>query len=131
MPVHRADYPAQWPELAHSTKAAAGWRCTGCGAPHGALAVSRRNRLYRVVLSACHLDHDPANPAPRLAALCQACHLRYDAYQRWRSRRRGLRERALSAGQLDWVEWVALVSAHGLGVLVYDWREATSHHTSL
>jgi hypothetical protein len=104
MTFHPARYPADWPALARVAKAAADWRCAGCGVPHGALAISHRNRLYRVVLSACHLDHDPANPTPRLAAFCQACHLRYDAAQRWRARRRGLRERALLAGQLEWVE---------------------------
>jgi hypothetical protein len=31
---------------------------------------------------------------------CQACHLRYDAYQRWRSRRRHEHMRAVMAGQL-------------------------------
>ncbi len=87
---------------------AARWRCSSCGLAHGALTVSGRNRLYRVVLSACHLDHDPANPAPRLAVFCQACHLRYDAYQRWRSRRRLTIERMLAAGQLafHFEEWL-------------------------
>jgi len=26
-----------------------------------------RNRLYRVTLAACPVDHDPANPAPHLS----------------------------------------------------------------
>jgi hypothetical protein len=101
MLFHRAHYPTNWPELAEAAKTAASWRCAGCGVPHGALAISRRNRLYRVVLSACHLDHDPSNPAPRLTVYCQTCHLRYDAYQRWYSRRRHIEERALAAGQLQ------------------------------
>jgi hypothetical protein len=101
MPFHRALYPADWPALAHAAKTAASWRCTGCGIPHGALAISRRNRLYRVVLSACHLDHDPANPCPRLAVYCQTCHLRYDVSQCWPARRRRQRTRAVAAGQLE------------------------------
>jgi len=76
MPFQRAQYPTNWPELAEAAKAAAGWRCVRCGMSQGALAIGKRNRLYRVVLAACHLDHDPANPAPRLAVYCQACHLR-------------------------------------------------------
>jgi hypothetical protein len=33
-----------------------------------------------VVLTIAHLDHDPTHQDPeRLAALCQACHLRHDA----------------------------------------------------
>jgi len=102
MSFRRAHYPADWPELAHAAKESAGWRCAGCGALHGALTVSGRNRLYRVVLSACHLDHDPQNPVPRLGVYCQPCHLRYDAFQRWRSRRRAARARALAAGQVEW-----------------------------
>jgi len=108
MAFNRAHYPANWPTLSHAAKTAADWRCSECGAAHGALLVSRRNRLYRVVLSACHLDHDPANPAPRLAVYCQACHLRYDAFQRWRSLRRQNLERMLEAGQLAFTfeEWL-------------------------
>jgi hypothetical protein len=96
-----AHYPSHWPYLAHAAKEAAGWRCAACGAMQGSIAVSQRNRLYRVALAACHLDHDPANPAPRLAVYCQACHLRYDAFQRWRSRRRHASMRAVVAGQLE------------------------------
>ena len=101
MSFQRAHYPSHWPNLAHAAKEAAGWRCTACGAIQGSIAISKRNRLYRVALAACHLDHDPANPAPRLAVYCQPCHLRYDAFQRWRSRRRHASMRAVVAGQLE------------------------------
>jgi 5-methylcytosine-specific restriction endonuclease McrA len=38
------------------------------------------SRQIRVVLTIAHLDHDKANNAPEnLAALCQRCHLRWDA----------------------------------------------------
>lgn len=48
-------------------------------------------RRMRVVLSCCHLDHDPSNNAPaNLAALCQRCHLRHDAADN-RARRRANR----------------------------------------
>lgn len=37
-------------------------------------------RIIRIVLTVAHLDHDEANCADEnLAALCQRCHLRYDA----------------------------------------------------
>ena len=101
MSFQRALSPAQWPARAQAAKEAAGWRCAGCGALHGSLAVSQRDRFYRVVLAACHLDHDPANPEPRLAVYCQACHLRYDAIHHWRSRRRNLRAQRVAAGQLE------------------------------
>jgi hypothetical protein len=40
-----------------------------------------------VVLEAAHLDHDPWNPNPRLAALCRSCHARYDNSWEQRERR--------------------------------------------
>jgi hypothetical protein len=37
-------------------------------------------RIVRIVLTVAHLDHTPENCAPEnLRALCQRCHLRYDA----------------------------------------------------
>jgi hypothetical protein len=87
----------------------AGGRCEDCGRPHGRrVRVLRdgrwcdpeegtwrgrdgllapwpdvedyaRVRSVRVVLAACHRDHDPRNnDDANLAALCQACHLRLD-----------------------------------------------------
>jgi hypothetical protein len=44
--------------------------------------------VYTVYLAAAHLDHDPWNPAPRLAALCPSCHGRYD--YSWEQRQRWL-----------------------------------------
>jgi len=39
-------------------------------------------KLSRIVLTVAHLDHDTTNNDPEnLAALCQRCHLRYDAEQ--------------------------------------------------
>ena len=38
--------------------------------------------------AAAHLDHDPWNPQPRLAALCPSCHARYDFS--WQERQRWL-----------------------------------------
>lgn len=47
MPVNKKDYPSNWPELTREVKAAAGWRCEWCNAPHK--AVIRRKS-----------SHDPA-----------------------------------------------------------------------
>lgn len=44
-------------------------------------------RPVRVVLTIAHLDHDECNhdvKLDRLAALCQLCHLRYDAKEKYR-----------------------------------------------
>ncbi len=52
-----------------------------------------------VVLTAPHLDHDPANNADdNLAALCQACHNRYDAPKRAHNRKHNAHR---DAGQLS------------------------------
>lgn len=43
----------------------------------------------KVVLTVAHLDHDEENhnvKYDRLAALCQVCHLRYDAAEKYRRR---------------------------------------------
>lgn len=44
-------------------------------------------RKIKVVLTIAHLDHDEANHdviLERLKALCQCCHLRYDAEEKYR-----------------------------------------------
>lgn len=44
-------------------------------------------RRIKVVLTVAHLDHDETNhevPLDRLRALCQICHLRYDAKEKYR-----------------------------------------------
>lgn len=49
--------------------------------------VEYRCREVRVVLTVAHLDHDESNhdvKLDRLKALCQACHLRYDAVEKYR-----------------------------------------------
>ncbi len=85
---HRWLYPDHWEALARACKEAAGWRCAWCGIAHGASAVSERTGVvYTVALAACHLDHDPWNPAPRLMALCPSCHMRYDWSWQQRERR--------------------------------------------
>lgn len=76
---NRHRYPQNWPHLARECKEQANWQCEHCAVPHGTPRVGRRTgRPYRVALAASHLDHDPENPDPRLAALCPSCHGRYD-----------------------------------------------------
>ena len=78
-------YPANWPQMARACKEQADWQCQDCTVEHGAQRVGKRTgKPYRVALAAAHLDHDPENPDPRLAALCPSCHGRYD--WRWRER---------------------------------------------
>jgi hypothetical protein len=77
----RAEYPPNWRQLARQCKERAGWRCEHCGVPHGALRLSKAGKLYIVYLAAAHLNHDPSNPNALLRALCQRCHMQYDAQQ--------------------------------------------------
>ena len=80
MPIRadlRALYPADWKAISTARKVRAGWRCENCAAEHG---VAHPETGSRVVLTTAHLDHDPTNNAAgNLAALCQRCHLAYDA----------------------------------------------------
>jgi hypothetical protein len=78
-------YPENWPHMARECKERANWQCQHCTVEHGAQRVGKRTgNPYRVALAASHLDHDPENPDPRLAALCPECHGRYD--WNWRAR---------------------------------------------
>lgn len=58
-----------------------------------------------VILSAAHLDHDTQNPEPRLAALCQSCHLKHDGIlhgrNSQRTRGRNKYQSKKDAGQLE------------------------------
>lgn len=95
------EYPANWRELALAAKVRAQYRCQKCGVQHGQMAINRHGALYIVRLQAVHVRHDICNPAPELLALCAACHLRYDGFQHWRTRRKNERERQVQAGQMD------------------------------
>jgi hypothetical protein len=104
-PENRDRYPADWAQISLRIKQRADWRCecTGqCGRAHGGLGDGgrciahhfgpipdrvadwanphRRRNAGRVVLTVAHLDHQPEHcDDENLLAMCQACHLRYDA----------------------------------------------------
>lgn len=96
-PENRARYPADWKAISLEVRTAAGWRCEGspghypdCRAenakPHPVTG-------SRVVLTVAHLDHVPENVGkpgsrPNLKAMCQRCHLTYDAKQHAATARR-------------------------------------------
>lgn len=99
----RKRYPHNWEVLSWACKQRAGWKCEQCGIAEGEWRVGIE-RAYRETLQAAHIDHDPENPNPRLMALCQACHLRYDAAENGknmhRTKCRKKREAQLARGQL-------------------------------
>lgn len=79
-PENRAKYPADWKLISERIRfTRAGNCCEWCGVRNGSIRVSRWGNT-NIVLTVAHLDHDPANCADdNLAALCQRCHLGYDA----------------------------------------------------
>lgn len=97
MPVDWSKYPANWKtEIRPAILEREGHRCKFCQRRNGEWLPNRccaepiydernrccscRKRRPRVVLTIAHLDHDTSNNDPaNLAALCQRCHLRYDA----------------------------------------------------
>lgn len=92
-------YGKDWREISRQIRERAGNRCEWCGVKNGAIgyrdaqgrfhddpqaaevmAIEGERGVVRIVLTVAHLDHNPANCDPaNLAALCQRCHLRYDA----------------------------------------------------
>jgi hypothetical protein len=85
----RRRYPRGWPEISNAIRfdrAGGRCECTGeCGSGHEGRceALHGRPSPYtgsKVVLTTAHLDHTPENCDPaNLRAMCQRCHLRYDA----------------------------------------------------
>lgn len=97
-PEARDRYPADWPDISRRIRfERAGGRCE-CDGRCGRTACSPRcvnvhgePSIYTgkiVVLTTAHLDGDPTNCADgNLMAMCQGCHLRYDASQHAETRR--------------------------------------------
>jgi hypothetical protein len=102
MPMRRDHYPDDWEAISASIKERAGDRCEwpDCGIANHTLVQGKR-RMYPVVLTVAHLDHNPANCDPaNLRAWCQPHHLRYDAKHHARSAAQTRQRRKLDTGQL-------------------------------
>lgn len=97
-PENRARYPSEWAAISRNVRLAALWHCQcdgRCGGKSCGVPLSRRGagRICgafdgnphpitgsKVILTVAHLDHTPENCDPaNLMAMCQACHLSYDA----------------------------------------------------
>ena len=115
-PENRDRYPADWPaiSLAIRVDRAQGWcECTGQCGRDGHNAGWMRNRCAAlhgqphpitgsvVVLTVAHLDHQPENCDPaNLRAMCQRCHLSYDAAHHAETRAASRHQAEQDAGQL-------------------------------
>lgn len=90
-------YPDNWREIRAAILERAEDCCEQCGVPNGAWRLpgfeqwtcdpaiadewsDEGRKATRIVLTIAHLDHTPENNDPgNLRALCQRCHLAYDA----------------------------------------------------
>lgn len=98
MPIDYSKYPADWQQIRARILERAGDKCEFCGVPNRATGYRDRNgefhctdglateaatldgeRVFMVVLTVAHLNHDIADNRPEnLRALCQKCHLDHD-----------------------------------------------------
>lgn len=111
MPADRRNYPDNWEQISErirNARARGRCECEGeCGAHEDRCQAQngRPNPITgsRVVLTVAHLDHDTTNNhEANLKAMCQRCHLTYDAAFHAINARL---TRARNAGQL-WLPWV-------------------------
>ena len=86
MPIReseRARYPKDWRAISLRIRERAGWRCEGSPQYPHCRAQNREPHPVtgsRVVLTVAHLDHTPEHcDEGNLKAMCQRCHLTYDA----------------------------------------------------
>lgn len=99
MPFHKERYPKNWKEISLRIRERAGGKCEFCGAenykPHPITG-------SKVILTVAHLDHNPQNCADEnLKALCQRCHLKYDARHHAKNASITRYQRKLKNGQLE------------------------------
>lgn len=108
MPINYKKYPKNWKEIRKRILNRAKDKCECCGLQnhsmvssvkdaqgkvhwliqdYGAWMRSGQPKRVKVVLTIAHLDHDETNhnvTDDRLKAMCQICHLRYDAKEKKR-----------------------------------------------
>ncbi len=109
MPCDYSKYPANWKEIRASILKRAENRCERCDAmnhalgyrnwagvfistgdhwPVGERLLSVQAKVFKIVLTIAHLDHDVKNNEPEnLQALCQQCHNRHDFQHRAETRK--------------------------------------------
>lgn len=89
MPIDYKKYPKNWlSEIRPRVIKRADNKCEFCGVEN----YSIKENGTKVILTIAHLDHDSENfqvKDERLAALCQACHLKYDLFRHIENRKYG------------------------------------------
>lgn len=98
MPIDYKRYPPNWiREIRPRILERANHCCEECGLPNYShvnkitreLCLPDEDDAIKIILTISHLDHDETNwdiKDDRLKALCQRCHLRYDAPEKARRR---------------------------------------------
>lgn len=116
-PENKGRYPANWAEIRRVVLQRAGDTCEFCGRPNHVYAYpsggwfrTREDaeryalpgeKISRIVLTIAHLDHTPENNAlDNLRALCQRCHLDWDAPHHAKTAANTRRAKLECAGQL-------------------------------
>ena len=105
MPMDRTLYPPDWEQISRRIRfERAKGACEECGAVHGQPHPDTGSRVHEptgFALTTAHLDHNPANCADdNLKALCQRCHLAYDATLHALHAARTRRQKLIAAEQL-------------------------------
>ena len=92
MPMNLSDYHPDWRNISRQIREQAGWHCEGTPQYPDCRAVNGQphpDTKGRVILTVAHMDHDTANNDPaNLRALCQRCHLSWDAAHHAKNARR-------------------------------------------
>lgn len=102
MPFHAERYPPDWKDISLRIRERAGGKCEFCGAENYQLHPVTGSR---VVLTVAHLDHVESNCSDdNLRALCQRCHLTYDAKHHARNAATTRHKKKLESGQLELLE---------------------------
>jgi len=82
MPIkkeNRSRYPADWKDIRQRILERANNCCEFCGVENHSMRWNGK-KFIKIVLTIAHLDHTPENCTDEnLRALCQKCHLTYDA----------------------------------------------------
>ncbi len=96
MPIDYNKYPPNWKtEIRPRILERANQCCENCGLPNYSYVdkdmrepcLEWDDNGIRIVLTIAHLDHDETNwdvTDDRLKAMCQKCHLKYDAFEKAR-----------------------------------------------
>ena len=110
MPFDKSRYPSDWKEISLRIRERDRFRCKWCGAENGKPNPETGSKVVLTVahLGTAHADGTPGDKHDKmdvrdenLAALCQACHLRFDIHEHMQNAAHTRRARKIATGQLE------------------------------